>query len=230
MFHRISIQPFLMSATILLGCLTGLQGAGRDKHQLCFVCVSSLPGEQEIVIASRNDKGRWKEYGEVGLRASGITDWFPAAAGELHLAQRENNALKSICSFQFPAGSKRALVVLAADTETNSYKAHVLDPEKIGFDKGSVLVVNLSEKNALVALGTNERQIKPGQQAVIKPGKEEDITYRQMVSYFDDKDKEVLSHDRHVPLNPDVREMLFLLTDKTLGLRVATLPVFGTLD
>jgi hypothetical protein len=230
MFHRISIQPFLMSATILLGCLTGLQGAGQDKRQLRFVCVSSLPGQQEIVLASRNDKGRWKEYGEVGLRTSGITDWFPAATGELHLARRENNTLKSICSFQYPAGSKRAHVVLAADIETNSYKARVLDPEKIGFDKGSVLVVNSSGKNALVALGTNERKIEPGQHAVLKPGMEEDITYRQMVSYFDDKDKDVLSHDRHVPLNPDAREILFLMDDKNLVMKVVTLPIFGTLD
>jgi hypothetical protein len=233
MFHRISFPPFLKSATILLGflsLLTTLHGAGKDKSQLRFICVSSLPGEQKIVLASRDDKGAWKEMGAVGLRASAITDWMPAEAGELHLAMREKNAFKSICSFQFPADSGRVLVALVADTEKNAYKAHVCDIDRLGFAKGSVLVVNFSPQAGMVSLGSNEQKVEAGREAVIKPGAGQDGTYRMLVSSLDAEGKPVPCHDRHVLGNPESREILFILPDKTLGMRVATIPVFGSLD
>jgi hypothetical protein len=232
----ISLNPsrsFLRFTSICIGflvSLAALHAADKGATKLRFICVSSLPGTEETVLASRDADGDWKEFGKVALRPSIITDWLSAAAGEMHLAVRKDGALESVCSFQYPAGSKRALVALVADTENNSYKAHVIDPAGIKFDKGSVLVVNFSGKNALVALGTNEQKIEPGQHAVIKPGMEEDTTYRQMVSYHDDDDKDVLCHDRHVPDNPESREMLFLMDDKSVVMKVATLPIFGALD
>jgi hypothetical protein len=233
MFRRTSFQPILNSVTIVLGLLSllpTLQGAARDKSQLRFICVSSLSGEQEIVLAARNEKGRWKEWGAVGLRASAITDWLPAEAGELHLAMREKDALKSICSFQFPADSRRVLVALVADTETNSYKAHVCDLGRLGFAKGSVLVVNFSPQAGMVSLGSNEQKVEAGREAVIKPGADQDGTYRMLVSSLEEGGKPVPCHDRHVLGNPESREILFILPDKALSLRVATIPIFGTLD
>lgn len=233
MFLPISSRSFLRLAFVCLGFfypLADLHAADKGKTRLRFICVSSLPGGEETVLASRDENGDWQEFGKVDLRPSGITDWLTAEAGEMHLAVRKDGALESVCSFQFPAGSKRALVALVADTETKSYKAHGINPDKITFEKGSVLVVNFSGKNALVGLGSNEAKIEAGQQAVLKPGMEEDTTYRQMVSYKDDDEKDVLCHDRHVPSNPDSREMLFLMDDKTLVMKVASLPIFGSLD
>lgn len=233
MFHRNPYPPFLRTVSVIicfLFSLAGLQGAAKDEARLKFICVSNLPREKETVLASRSDKGRWRELEAVDLRPSTITDWLPAKAGEMHLAVKEGRDFKSICTFEWPANCRRAIVALVADTEANVYKARVLDLDKIEFAKGSLLIVNFAEQEALVKLGSNERKIGPGQQEVVKPGKEEDATYRQTVSYLDPNGKEVLCHDRHVPGNEDSRELLFILTDKILGLKVANLPIFGSLD
>ena len=216
-------------AFICLGILLPLEKLHAEA-KLRFICVSILPGEQETVLASGNPRGGLGKLGKVDLRPSGITDWMPAKAGEMHLAMRRDGALESLCGFQYPADTRRALVALFADTESKSYKTHVIDADGIDFDKGSVLVVNTSGHNALVALGTNERNIEAGKHAVIEPGNEEDATYRQLVSSVDADGEETLCHDRHVPSNPDSREMLFILPDKTLVLKVVTLPFFGSLD
>ncbi len=229
MILSMSSRPLMRFAFICLGLFLSLEGLHAEA-KLRFICVSGLPGEKETVLASRNRQGVLEMLAKVDLRPSGITDWMSAAEGEMHLAVRRDGALESVCAFQYPVGAQRALVALAADKETNSYNSHVIDTDKIDFDKGSVLVVNISGKKALVALGSNGRKIEPGQQAVLKPGIEEDITYRQTVSCLDDNDKEVLCHDRHVPDNPDSREMLFMLPDKTLVLKVVSLPIYGSID
>ncbi|HSP42324.1 MAG TPA: hypothetical protein VLO11_05600 [Luteolibacter sp.] len=216
-------------AFICFGLFLSLEGLHAEA-KLRFICVSGLPGEEETVLASRNRQGVLKQLAKVDLRPSGITDWMSAAEGEMHLAVRQDGALESVCEFQYPVGSQRVLVALVADKENNTYKAHVIDANKTGFDKGTVMVVNFSGKDALVTLGTNEKKIESGQDAVLKPGMEKDTTYRQMVSYQDDDEKDVLCHDRHVPENPDSREMLFLMDDETLILKVASLPIFGSID
>lgn len=68
----------------------------------------------------------------------------PATAGELHLALREKETLKSICHFQYPADSPRALVALIANAGKHGCEDHVVDPEKEGFVKGSLLIFNFS--------------------------------------------------------------------------------------
>jgi hypothetical protein len=224
---------FLRLASVLIAFvspLAGMRANAQGEAKLRLICVSSLPGENEIVLASPAENGGLREIGAVELRPSKITGWMSAKAGDMHLASRHDGVLKSTCAVQIPEESRRALVVLVADLETKSYKAHVIDPDKLEFVKGSLLIANFSEKTAVVELGSNKQKIEAGQQAVLKPGHEEDVTYRQMVSYLDENGKEVLCHDRHVPGNADSREMLFILTDKNLGLKIATLPIFGSLD
>jgi hypothetical protein len=54
--------------------------------------------------------------------------------------------------------------------------------------------------------------------------------YRMLVAYEDEKRQPVPCYDRYVQGNPDSRDLLFLLPDPTLGIKVFSLPIFGALD
>lgn len=236
MFHSLLNPPLLKIPVLLLGLLTfaAAKPAPSEKKgakpQLRIVCISSLSENQEVILAARDDKGKWQELGTLELRTSLITDWLPAQVGELHLALREEGSLKSICQLPYPADSRRALAVLVADPENEIYTATVIDPKKLGFVKGSVLIFNLSPHTGLISLGPEETKVESGQQAVAKPSLEDSGMYRMMVSYLDDDGKPVSCHDRQTPGNADSQDLLFLVPDKTLGLRVVSLPVFGSLE
>jgi len=236
MFHQLLRSPFLKITALLLGLVTFAASKPvpsekkGNKPQLRIVCVSSLSANQEVILASRDDKGKWQELGTVVLRTSLITDWLPAPIGELHLAVREQGALKSICQFTYPADSRRALAVLIADAEKNTYTATVIDPKKLGFVKGSVLIFNFSSHTGLVSLGPKEEKVEARQNLVAKPTLEDSGMYRMMVSYLDADGKSVSCYDRQASGNADSQDLLFLLPEKTLGLRVISLPVFGSLE
>jgi hypothetical protein len=202
----------------------------KNKPQLSFVCLSSLEPEQEVVLASRDAEGKWLEHGTIALRTSLITDWLPAATGDLHIALREAQTLRSIGQFQYPADARRALVVLNTNADKNAYEAMAIDPQKTGFVKGSVLILNLSTHSGSVMLGPKEEKVEAGQQLVINPTVEKNEMYRTMVSSLDASGKVVPCYDRYVSRNPHSRSMLFLLPDKTLGLKVITLPLFGDFE
>jgi len=211
----------------LLPPAMGRDGGTEGDSSLRFICLSSLAEDQEVVLASQDAGGEWHEHGTVKLGSPSITDWMPGKVGELHLAVREDKALKSICRFSCPAVARRALVVLKADVEKGVYEASVVDPVTAGFVKGSTLIVNLSPIPGLVRLGPDEHRIEAGQQLVAKPVLEENGMYRLTASRLDDAGKPVLCHDRYVSGNPDSREMVFLLPHKSRGLRVFSMPMFG---
>ncbi len=203
----------------------------RDREpQLRFICVSSLEEDQEVVLASRDDKGDWKELGTVELRSAYITGWLPAGEDKLHLALREEGTLKSVCQFEYPASTRHALVVLIADPQKKVYRADVIDPQEMGFGKGSVLIVNFTSKAGMVVLGSRKVSVSSGQRAVAKPALESNGMYRMMVAYLDPDRKTVPCYDRYVSGNPDSRDMIFLFPDPTLGIQVFSLPLFGEFD
>ncbi len=238
MFQHFPLRSLLKCTALFAALLTcavwqpvyGQSKDRKDKSQLKFICVSSLAENQEVILASRDDQGKWKELGTATLRNSLITDWLPAAAGELHLTVREEGTLKSIGQFTCPTDSRRALVALIADPEKKIYNAHAVDPEKLEFIKGSVLIFNVSPHAGLVSLGPKEEKIDAGQQRVVKATLEGNGMYRMMVSYLDATGKTVSCYDRQTSSNPNSRDLLFLVPDKTLGVRVLSLPVFGSLD
>jgi hypothetical protein len=195
-----------------------------------FICVSALTEDQKVVLASRDPEGKWLELGSLMLRSSFITEWLPAKPGELHLAVREGETLKSIGHFTYPADGRRAMAVLLPNPEKKIYDTFVVDPEKIGMVKGSVLAVNFSKQTGLLLLGTNKVSVPSGQRVVAKPTLEANGMYRLMVAYQDAQNKPVPCYDRYLVGNPDSRDMLFLFPDKTLGLRIFSLPIFGELD
>jgi hypothetical protein len=170
MFHQLIHHPFLKFSAILLGSFSLAaakpDAAAAKKPQLRIVCASSLSENHELVLASRDDKGRLLELAPLKLRASLITAALPAQTGELHLAVMEEGSLKSICQFSYPADSRRALAVLVADPEQSSYEAHVVDPEKTGFGEGSMLIFNFSPQTGVVLLGSEEQTVEAGEKKV----------------------------------------------------------------
>jgi hypothetical protein len=232
MFSQLLHHPFLKITAILLGAISVAAAKPKSdgKAQLRIVCASSLSENHEVVLALRDEKGRWRELAPVKLRSSLITAGLPAQAGELHLAVMEEGSLKSICQFSYPADARRALAVLVADPEQNSYAAHVVDPEKTGFIDGSLLIFNFSPHTGVVLLGAEEETVEAGEKKIAKPPVEGNGMYRMMVSYLDAEGTSVGCYDRQVPRNPDSRQMLFLLPDETLGLKVISLPLFGLGD
>lgn len=100
----------------------------------------------------------------------------------------------------------------------------------MGFVKGSVLIFNFSSHTGSVVFGSKEEKAEAGQRAVAKPSLEDNWMYRMMVSYLDSDGKNVSCYDRYVSGNSNSRSMLFLLSDVTPGLRVLSLPLFGSFD
>ena len=214
-----------------MGQTSGSKSNGKkSKPQLRFICVTSLAEDQEVVLASSDDKGALVELGTTALRSSLITDWLPATTGDLHLALREEKNLNPICHFQYPADTRRALVVLIANAETNGYDATVVDPEKAGFVKGSVMIFNFSPHTGQLLLDSKEEKVEAGQQQVTKPTLAENGMYRMTASYLDADGKTVSCYDRQVSDNQNSRKFVFLLPDKTMGLRVLSLPIFGEFE
>jgi hypothetical protein len=208
-----------------------VRGKDNESHpMLRVICVSSLSEDQKVVMASRNEQGEWSELGQLQLRSSLISEWLPAREGDLHLALRNPGGLKSICQFTFPPGAKRAILVLLPDQANGTYRADVVNPEKLGFVKGSALLVNFSSLEGVVALGTFRTAIKPGQRMIVKPAAESNGMYRMMVVHKDVDGKHIPCYDRYVSNNPDARDILFLLPDRTMGLRVFSLSEFGPFD
>lgn len=238
MFHSHPFRLFLKLAALFLSMLLPALGqepganpkAREGETQLRFVCVSSLGEQQEVVLASKDDQGQWMERGTVELRSSFITAWMPAAVGKLHLALREGDTLKSICEFNYPASARRALVILIADPQKNIYKADVVDPAILKFEKGSLLIVNFSSQPGVVLLGSEKVSVNPGKRVVAKPALEANGMYRMLLAYLDPERNVVPCYDRYTSGNPDSRKVLFLFPDPTLGLRVFSLPIFGDFE
>lgn len=235
MHHHFPSRSLLNSLFLSLAMLVPVMGQQdvpreeekKDQFRLRLICISSLESDQEVTLASRNEAGEWLELGKAGLRSSFIGDWLPAKPGELHLALPENDGLKSICKFNYPADARRALVVLIADPSKKVYRAGVFDPDKLAFAKGSLLAINFSNRSGIVVLGSKKVLIESGGKTVIKPTLEKNGMYRMLVAYEDADRKPVPCYDRYVQGNPDSRDLLFLIPDQSVGLKVFTLPIFG---
>jgi hypothetical protein len=221
----------LLLCGLLIAIHVPAHGQSAEKEdsgpKLRIVCVSSLSEEHEVVLASRDEKGAWLEYGTVKLRSPLITEWLPAKPGELHLAQRSTNELVSICRFTYPADTRRALLVLLPQNERKSYLADVINPDKLKFAQGSTLLVNYSSTSASIMLGTRRANMKPGERAVVKPEPESNGMFRMLVGFAGKSDEPVVCYDRYVPYSNESRDMLMLFPDPVLGLRVFSLAEFG---
>jgi hypothetical protein len=219
-------------ATALAGALALPAFASRndEKPQMRIVCLTSLEENQAVALASRDENGKFKNLGDLELRSDLVTDWLPAQTGELHLVIRENGELKSLGHFTYPQNASRVVVVLYGETEKKCYRSVVLNPQEAKFDKGAVLICNLSQKAASVALGDKEVKVEIGQNVVARPLLDEQGMYRLTVSILQGEEEPKLWYDRQVAGNPNSRDLLFMLPDGPDGVKVQSLPVFGDFD
>jgi hypothetical protein len=227
-----SLRSIGFAAALSAALIAPASGADRkaDKPQLRIVCVSTLEENQKVVLASRDDAGKFKKLGEIELRPMLVTDWLPAQSGELHLAVAEKGEVKSLGHFTWPAGTARAFVAVSADPEKKSYTTAIIDPKEQKFDKGMVSLCNFSPKTVSIALGDKEVKVEGGQQSVAKPAADEQGMYRLTVSILEGEEEPKMYYDRQVSGNPASRDLLFVLPDESGGIQVLSLPVFGDLE
>lgn len=202
----------------------------KNKPQVRLICIAAIVEDQDIILASRDEAGKWKELGSTQIRSSFITEWTPAQAGELHLAVKDEDSLRSLGKFTFPDDCRRAIAVLLPAADKAGYSSFVVDPEKLAFTKGSVLAVNFSKQNGYLLLGTTKVMVPSGQRVVAKPTPEKNGMYRFMVAYQDQENQPVTCYDRYLPASTDSRDLLFLFPDPVQGLKVMNLPMFGEFD
>jgi hypothetical protein len=229
-----SFRPILWLSALFGAFLSPATGkspaSGKDKPLMCIVCVSSLNESQEVILAARDAKDAWQELGKTSLRASMITDWLPARAGELHFAEQSGGTLKSIGHFTYPKNSSRGLVILVANPATKTYNAQFVDPKKAKFKKGSFLIYNFSAQPASVFLGPNEHKIEAGHHAVAKPTLEGNGMFRMQVTRPGKDNLSEACYDRYTPANQDSHSVICLLPDEKSGLRVVSLPLFSEIE
>src|SRR6478672_3250214 len=226
---RSSNFPARLLGVLLVGILPIVHAQPESKEstpQLRIICVSSLVENQDVVLASRDDKGAWQEHANVKLRSSFISDWLPAHTGELHLALRGEGELQSICKFVYPDDAKRVMLVLLPDPVKKTYMGDVINPAKLKFAKGSTLLVNYSPMNASIMLGSVKTSVKPGERVIVKPVPDKNGMFRMLVAYTNENKQLVPCYDRYISNNEESRDLLLLLPDPTLGLRVYSLPEF----
>jgi hypothetical protein len=239
MFHHRHFRLYGKLACLLPGVLaiampSPARGQAAEKKdsapQLRIICVASLSEDQEVILASRDEKGVWQEYRTLKLRSPFITDWIPAKTGELHLALRGSKELVSICRFTYPNDAQRALLVLLADSAKQGYLSDVINPAKMKFAKGSTLLVNYSATSGTVMLGSRRASFKPGEHLIVKPEPEANGMFRMLVAYTGKANELVPCHDRYVPYSDKSRDLLLLFPDPVLRLRTFSLPEFGPFD
>jgi hypothetical protein len=202
----------------------------KPAHSLRILCVSSLKESEELILASQDENGAWHEFSTIKLRSSFITDWLPAATGQLHLAVKTGDAFTSKCRFTYPEGASKPVVVLLPDVQKQVYLADVIDPSKLQFAKGSTLLINYSPLPGAVMLGTQRLTVKPGERIVSKPVAEANGMFRMLVAYADKSQKIIPCYDRYLPVNPEARDFLLLFPDPANGLRVYDLAEFGPFE
>lgn len=237
MFRSFALRTIFLSSLLLSTSLPRLvaQDAAeapapedeKNKPQVKLICVTALPGEKPVTLAVKDKEDKWIELSRTEIRSSFVTDWLPAQAGPIFLTIKQGDTFRTIGQFQYPAGAKQILVVLLADQEKNIYRASVTNPEELSFRKGSLLIVNFSQTNAVVLLGSKKVTVNAGQKQVAEPALDEKGMYRKVVAYLDADKNPVPCYDRFVPGSSESRDLLFLFPDPTAGLRVFSLPMFG---
>jgi len=203
---------------------------GDAGPRIRMVFLSTPAKAETLILATPGKEGTWTEHGEVLARDSFITRWCAVPAGPLHLARRTADGLVSTGRFTVPAGTRSLLAVVAAGPEGNNHTFKLIDPATKRFSKGTTLLINFSDKKALVALGKTQVTVDPQATVVARPVPEENGMCRLIAGYRNPDGQMIACYDRYVSTNPEAREFLFLLPDAHVGLKVLCLPEFGAID
>lgn len=195
-----------------------------------IVCASAMAENQELILAAADADGSWEKLATATVRSSQLGEWLDVKPGEIHVLVEEEGVPRSLGHFTLPEGTPRSLVLLSTDREAKTYDIRLVEPKKLGFEKGTTLIINTSLQTALVSLGEREEKLEAGSQVVTKAETEENGTYRMLVSFIDVAGDTVLAYDRQESADPNARGMIFLMSDDSLGVKVISLPIFGDLD
>lgn len=225
-------RPSVYFSLCALALLTPLKAENTNEGSplLRIICVTAFAGNDECVLATKDEQGSWQEHRTVSLRTSFITEWIKSPHGDLHLCVREDGKLVSKCEFTYPKDSSRALLVLLPGEKLDEYKSRLIDTTKKGFGKGETLVLNSSSTPCEVMLGEKSVEAKPGEYSVQKPALEENGMFRTLVTYKDDSGETVTCDDRYVRSNAESRDLMVIVADTKMGIRVVTLSDFGPFE
>lgn len=229
-FRRLAIVAAMVSPVI---CLAQPETDSLEKKEAVMVrmlCVQSLTGkEEEAVLATKAEDGKWIEHGTVTLRSPFIGPWLPAPRGTNHLIRNLSETV-SLGSFLIPENTKRSIVLLFPDTVKNVYRTQVIDPGNLGFQKGKALIANYGNIPAMVQMGKTSVTVNPGKQVVAAIDADKEGMYRMMVAHLDKDQKIVPCYDRFISSNPQTRKFILLLPDPKTGLRAMSLSEFGPFE
>jgi hypothetical protein len=224
---HIPLPAMMMAAAVFMGVQTVPAQGADTKPMLRIICATSVGEGQEIVLATKSEDGKWNELAATELRAPMVSEWLPSQAGEIHIMVKQNGSLESIGHFTHPAGASHALVILTADETAKIYRAYAVDPGKDGFEATNSLIINASKVTGTVSLDTKTVEVEAGRHLVAKPVMDENGGYRLMVQYPDPQGEKQLCYDRQVIANAKSRNIIVLLPDPSVNLRVISLPEFG---
>jgi hypothetical protein len=203
----------------------------KEGVMVRMVCIQSLTGkEEEAVLATKTEDGKWMEHGAVTLRSPFITPWLRVPRGTTHLVRKNRGETVSLGSFLIPQNSKSSIVLLFPDTGKNIYRTQVIDPGNLGFQKGKVLIVNYGSIPAMLQMGKTSLTVNPGKQVVETINTDKDGMYRLMIAHMDKDQKIVPCYDRFVSSDPQTRKFILLFPDPKSGLRAMSLSEFGPFE
>lgn len=203
---------------------------GVTVRMLCVQSLSKAEDDDELILASKGEGEKWTEHGKVTLRSPFITSWLPVPRGTVHLAKRDGEKYTSFGSFLVPEQSERFVIILIPDTSKKIYRAQVLDPANLGFQRGKALFVNYGKVPALVNMGKTRLTVKPGQQVVESIVADQDGMYPLLIGYLDDNKNVVPCYDKRVSSNPKTRKFILLFPNGDLGLSAMSLSEFGPFE
>lgn len=215
-------------------CLAQTEAATEKKNEgamIRMLCVQSLPGqEEEALLATKTEDESWIERGEITLRSHFITAWQRVPHGTTHIIRKDRDKTISFGSFSIAPDSKRSIILLFPDKAKNIYRTQVIDPGKLGFQKGKALILNYGKVPALVKMGDVAVTVKPGQQVVERIDANEDGMYRLLVGYLDENKNIVPCYDKFVSSNPKTRKFILLFPDQDSSLRAMSFSEFGPFE
>jgi len=196
-----------------------------------MLCVQSLTGEEEqATLATKTEDGKWIEHDTTTLRSPFITSWFRVPRGTTHLIRKNGQKIISVGSFLISQDSERSIILLFPDKTKNTYRTQVIDPGKLGFNKGKILIINYGKIPAMVKMGKISITVNPGQQVVERIDANKDEMNRLLVAYVDKDRKIVPCYDHSVSSNPQTRKFILLFPDQKTGLRAMNLSEFGPFE
>ncbi len=196
-----------------------------------MICVQTLSGdEEEFILANKTEDDKWIERGKHILRSPYVTDWFKAPVGLTHMIRKEKAEFKSYGSFTAPLATKRSIIILLPDMKNKTYRAQVIDPSNLGFQKGKALVLNYGNVTALMKMGDKTFTVAKGKQIVTDIDANEHGKLRLTIGHRD-KDKNIVPcYDKFLSTDQKTRKFILLLPYQDSGLRATTLTEFGPFE